>query len=77
MNSKGKHERLADRLAHLVARLQSGEKLYITNLALEYDVSKKTIRRDFLRLERCLPLSYERGVVFLNQSQGMQRSYFG
>lgn len=48
---------LANRLAGIVAKAYSGQHLNINNLAEQYQVSTKTIRRDFDRLcailERC------------------------
>lgn len=48
---------LANRLADIVAKAYSGQPLNINNLAEQYQVSTKTIRRDFGRLcailERC------------------------
>ncbi|WP_278404710.1 helix-turn-helix transcriptional regulator [Pseudoalteromonas ruthenica] len=48
---------LANRLADIVAKAYSGQPLNINNLAEQYQVSTKTIRRDFDRLcailERC------------------------
>lgn len=45
-----KHERLADRFADIFMRLSSHEKLDTHELAAEYQVSDKTIRRDLLRM---------------------------
>lgn len=46
MSSK-KHERLAYRLADIVARLNSGERLHIHTLTDDYQVCVRTLKRDF------------------------------
>lgn len=65
-DTKGKHERLAERLANIFNRLNNGECLNIQELAHDHGVCIKTIRRDLLRLESYLPLIRERGVVYLD-----------
>lgn len=45
-----KHEKLADRLSDIILRLNQGERLNIDDLADEYKVSLRTIKRDFERL---------------------------
>lgn len=42
-----KHERLAYRLSDIIVRLNSGERLDITELAETYQVSIRTLKRDF------------------------------
>lgn len=44
--TKGKHERLADRLATILQKLNNGETLMIDDLANEFLVDKRTIYRD-------------------------------
>ncbi|MBS9783259.1 MAG: WYL domain-containing protein [Pasteurella sp.] len=50
MKPIGKHERLADRLSDIIIRLNQGERLKVDDLADEYKVSIRTIKRDFNRL---------------------------
>ena len=50
------HERLADRLANILTKLNMGSQLSIKELASEFGVSTRTISRDFDRLNTYLPL---------------------
>ena len=50
------HERLADRLANILTKLNMGYQLSIKELASEFGVSTRTIFRDFDRLNTYLPL---------------------
>lgn len=50
------HERLADRLANILTKLNMGSQLSIKELASEFGVSTRTISRDFDRLSAYLPL---------------------
>ena len=50
------HERLADRLANILTKLNMGYQLSIKELASEFGVSTRTISRDFDRLNTYLPL---------------------
>ena len=50
------HERLAERLASILTKLNAGARLSIKELALEYSVSTRTISRDFDRMSSNLPL---------------------
>lgn len=50
------HERLAERLASIMTKLNAGARLSIKELALEYSVSTRTISRDFDRMSSNLPL---------------------
>lgn len=50
------HERLADRLANILTKLNIGYQLDIKELAAEFGVSTRTISRDFDRLNTYLPL---------------------
>ena len=50
------HERLADRLANILTKLNMGHQLSIKDLASEFGVSTRTISRDFDRLNTYLPL---------------------
>ena len=50
------HERLADRLANILTKLNIGYQLSIKELASEFGVSTRTISRDFDRINTYLPL---------------------
>ena len=50
------HERLAERLANILTKLNVGYQLSVTELAQEFHVSTRTIERDFDRLNSYLPL---------------------
>ena len=50
------HERLADRLANILTKLNMGYQLSIKELAFEFGVSTRTISRDFDRINTYLPL---------------------
>lgn len=50
------HERLADRLANILTKLNMGYQLNAKELAAEFAVSTRTISRDFDRLNAYLPL---------------------
>lgn len=53
------HERLAERLASIVIKLNNGQKLNAKLLAQEFSVSPRTIVRDFDRLSIHLPLVHD------------------
>lgn len=50
------HERLAERLARILTKLNLGHQLNVQELAHEFQVSTRTIERDFDRLNSYLPL---------------------
>lgn len=50
------HERLAERLANILTKLNVGYQLGVVELAQEFQVSTRTIERDFDRLNSYLPL---------------------
>ena len=50
------HERLAERLANILTKLNTGYQLGVAELAHEFQVSTRTIERDFYRLNTYLPL---------------------
>jgi predicted DNA-binding transcriptional regulator YafY len=50
------HERLAERLARILTKLNVGHQLSVHELTLEFRVSSRTIERDFDRLNSYLPL---------------------
>ena len=53
------HERLAERLASILIKLNNGQKLNAKLLAQEFSVSPRTIVRDFDRLSIHLPLVHD------------------
>lgn len=55
------HERLADRLANILTKLNMGYQLNAKELASEFGVSSRTISRDFDRLNTYLPLLQDEG----------------
>ena len=63
------HERLAERLARILTKLNVGYQLRATELAAEFQVSTRTIERDFDRLSSYLPLLQdEQKRYYLNTS---------
>lgn len=54
-----RHEKLADRLAQILIKLNQGMHLDIKQLAGEFEVSERTLLRDFTRLSSCLPLQQD------------------
>lgn len=53
---EGIHERLADRLASILTKLNMGQHLGVKELSEEFNVSYRTILRDFDRLSASIPL---------------------
>ncbi|TCB67509.1 helix-turn-helix transcriptional regulator [Acinetobacter sp. ANC 4178] len=65
--ASSKHETLANRLAGILTKLNSGYRLDVSRLAEEYEAHPRTIRRDFIRFEACnIPLQKEGTVYFLD-----------
>lgn len=56
-----RHDRLAVRLSMIIGRLVAGETLDIRKLAAEFDVSVRTLRRDFRERLMYLDLEYRQG----------------
>ena len=67
------HERLADRLANILTKLNMGYRLSIKELASEFGVSTRTISRDFDRLNTYLPLLQDD----VNKKYYLEVSYLG
>lgn len=62
-----RHETLANRLADILTRLNSGYRLEPNALAKEYKTHPRTIKRDFDRFEGCnIPLQKEGKYYFLD-----------
>ncbi|WP_139296341.1 helix-turn-helix transcriptional regulator, partial [Moritella viscosa] len=70
---KMENEELAKRLGTILARLNTGERLYLKDLEVEFNVHERTIWRDFERLSY-LPLIREEGCYFLDMSSVRQQS---
>lgn len=70
---KSKNEKLAKRLGTILARLNAGERLYLKDLEVEFNVHERTIWRDFERLSY-LPLIHGDGCYFLDMSSVRQQS---
>lgn len=65
--ASSRHETLANRLADILTRLNSGYRLEPTQLAKEYATHPRTIKRDFDRFEACnIPLQKEGKYYFLD-----------
>lgn len=67
------HERLADRLANILTKLNMGYQLSIKELASEFGVSTRTISRDFDRLNAYLPLLQDEA----NKKYYLEATYLG
>lgn len=67
------HERLADRLANILTKLNMGHQLSIKELASEFGVSTRTISRDFDRLNAYLPLLQDEA----NKKYYLEATYLG
>lgn len=57
--------KLSERLAMLLAKLITGDKIHINDVALDCDASIKTIQRDFKSLGHHLPVNTERGYYWM------------
>lgn len=64
-----KQKSLTQRILQIVKRLYSAEKLQSKELALEYDVSPRTIHRDMKKIEEVIALTNDLGVWQLNTKQ--------
>lgn len=67
------HERLADRLANILTKLNMGYRLNVKELASEFGVSTRTISRDFDRLNAYLPLLQDE----TNKKYYLESNYLG
>ena len=69
------HDKIAQRLGMLLTRLYSGEKLHLSDLATEYNVTVRTLQRDFNQRLSYLPIEhrsqqYWLDPEFLNHKNG-------
>ncbi|MBN4793151.1 helix-turn-helix transcriptional regulator [Enterobacter cloacae] len=55
------HDRMASRLAIIISRLLMGEQLSVQALSAEFQISERTLRRDFRERLSCLELTYRQG----------------
>ena len=67
-NEFSKNEKLSYRLAEILTRLNSGEKLTVKELAQAYETHPRTIFRDFNERLAFLPFEMEGDVYFLPPS---------
>ncbi|UEM40869.1 helix-turn-helix transcriptional regulator [Pectobacterium aquaticum] len=75
MPEQGKrYDRLASRLAILVSRLFMGESLSVKQLALEFNVSERTIQRDLRQRLQYLDTELKDGYLRLSDARGPFRT---
>ena len=60
------HDKIAQRLGMLLTRLYSGEKLHLHELAAEYNVTLRTLQRDFNERLSYLPIESRNRQYWLN-----------
>lgn len=60
------HDTLAKRLGLILTRLNTGERLALDNLSREFNVSERTLQRDFNERLNYLPIEREGGTYYLN-----------
>ncbi|WP_311749326.1 helix-turn-helix transcriptional regulator [Proteus terrae] len=72
--SQHRHDRLAQRLAFIITQLFKGETLSLTALAHEFNVSVRTLQRDFNERLIYLDLEYKDGCYGLAKSQRLFRT---
>jgi predicted DNA-binding transcriptional regulator YafY len=61
------HDKIATRLAQLLNKFNSGERLSVEELAEEFGVTKRTIQRDIKERMSYLPIKKENGLYFLEE----------
>jgi len=64
-----KHPQPIARIIEIVKRFYAFERLHTVDLAEEYDVSAKTILRDFKKIASILPLTSHKGFYWLDTSE--------
>ena len=69
-----RHDRLAVRLSLIISRLLAGETLNVRNLATEFGVSLRTLRRDFRERLIYLDLEYQQGLCRLASGVGQRHA---
>lgn len=60
------HDTLAKRLGLILTRLNTGERLNLSALALEFGVTERTLQRDFNERLNYLPIERDGAVYYLN-----------
>ena len=60
------HDTLAKRLGLILTRLNTGERLNLSALSLEFGVTERTLQRDFNERLNYLPIESDGGVYYLN-----------
>lgn len=67
-NSKNnEHDTIARRLVEIILRLHNGETLYRGELALEFNVHEKTIRKDMNERLCFLPINHNKGIYTIDK----------
>lgn len=66
MRRMKEHDKLAKRLGIILTRLNTGEKLYLEELAREFNVSERTLQRDFNERLNYLPIERIGACYFLD-----------
>ncbi len=61
------HDKIATRLAQLINKFNSGQKLSVEELVEEFGVTKRTIQRDINERMSFLPIKKENGLYFLEE----------
>ncbi|MCT6518545.1 MULTISPECIES: helix-turn-helix transcriptional regulator [Enterobacterales] len=73
-SSQHRHDRLAQRLTFIITQLFKGETLSLKGLAQEFNVSVRTLQRDFNERLIYLDLDYKAGCYWLAKSQRFFRT---
>jgi len=61
------HDKIATRLAELLNKFNSGQKLSVEELVEEFGVTKRTIQRDINERMSFLPIKKENGLYYLEE----------
>jgi len=61
------HDKIATRLAELINKFNSGQRLSVDELVEEFGVTKRTIQRDINERMSFLPIKKENGLYFLEE----------
>ena len=61
------HDKIATRLAQLINKFNSGQKLSVEELVEEFGVTKRTIQRDINERMSFLPIKKENGLYYLEE----------
>jgi predicted DNA-binding transcriptional regulator YafY len=66
MRRMREHDKLAKRLGMILTRLNTGEHLHLEDLVIEFNVSERTLQRDFNERLDYLPIEREGATYFLD-----------